>query len=156
MEILDSQEVARFGRTTKMLGVRVRYSTGAEMTLGLVSRPPAVAVLPVDEDRQRIGFALEERIGAGGAQVLGIPSGVVDPGEDPRITAARELEEETGLRPRSLEHVTLVAERLLVSPGYSDERKSFYLATGLKQRHQRPEDAYIELIWKPIDHLHPG
>jgi hypothetical protein len=65
------------------------------------------------------------------------------------------LAEETGLRPRSLEHVTLVAGNLLVSPGYSDERKSFYVATDLEHRHQRPQDAYIELIWKPIDGLDP-
>jgi hypothetical protein len=101
-EILDSQEVTRFGPTTRVLRCAVRLSTGELTTRGLISRPPAVAVLPVDEDRRRIGFALEERMGAGGTRVLGIPSGVVDPGEDPRVTAARELEERhqlAGLNP---------------------------------------------------------
>jgi 8-oxo-dGTP pyrophosphatase MutT (NUDIX family) len=34
-----------------------------------------------------------------------LPGGVVDAGEAPAITAAREVEEETGYRPRSLEHL---------------------------------------------------
>ncbi|MFE3326802.1 NUDIX domain-containing protein [Streptomyces sp. NPDC059176] len=34
-----------------------------------------------------------------------LPGGIVDEGEDPRTTALREVEEETGWRPESLEHV---------------------------------------------------
>ena len=34
-----------------------------------------------------------------------LPGGLVEDGEDPAVTAAREVEEETGYRPRSLEHV---------------------------------------------------
>lgn len=39
------------------------------------------------------------------ANTLEIPGGMVDPGEDPAATAARELEEETGFRPGSLERI---------------------------------------------------
>ena len=35
-----------------------------------------------------------------------LPGGLIDEGEMPDQTAARELEEETGFRPRSLEHLT--------------------------------------------------
>jgi 8-oxo-dGTP pyrophosphatase MutT (NUDIX family) len=34
-----------------------------------------------------------------------LPGGLLEEGEDPAVTAAREVEEETGYRPRSLEHV---------------------------------------------------
>jgi len=34
-----------------------------------------------------------------------LPGGLVDDGEDPATTAAREIEEETGYRPRALEHL---------------------------------------------------
>ncbi|MFC7246059.1 NUDIX hydrolase [Catellatospora aurea] len=34
-----------------------------------------------------------------------LPGGLIDQGEEPAVTAAREIEEETGYRPRSLEHL---------------------------------------------------
>ena len=34
-----------------------------------------------------------------------LPGGIVEGNEDPAVTAAREIEEETGWRPESLEHV---------------------------------------------------
>lgn len=34
-----------------------------------------------------------------------LPGGLVDEGEDPAVTAAREVEEETGFRPKSLRHL---------------------------------------------------
>ncbi|MEU7827316.1 NUDIX hydrolase [Catellatospora sp. NPDC049133] len=34
-----------------------------------------------------------------------LPGGLIDQGEEPVVTAAREIEEETGYRPRSLEHL---------------------------------------------------
>ena len=34
-----------------------------------------------------------------------LPGGIVEEGEDPAKTAAREIEEETGYRPRSVEHL---------------------------------------------------
>ncbi|MBI1759324.1 MAG: NUDIX hydrolase [Actinobacteria bacterium] len=34
-----------------------------------------------------------------------LPGGLVDDGEEPAVTAAREIEEETGYRPRRLEHL---------------------------------------------------
>jgi 8-oxo-dGTP pyrophosphatase MutT (NUDIX family) len=34
-----------------------------------------------------------------------LPGGIVEDGEDPEATAAREIEEETGYRPRSMEHL---------------------------------------------------
>ncbi len=61
--------------------------------------------------------------------VLELPAGKVDEGEDPADTAARELEEETGLRPRAVHHLASV----YASPGYSAEVIHLYLADDLEE-----------------------
>ena len=155
MNILMTEERDRIGttgwsRVEAELLAPTGLPTGIWKELALVSRRPAAATLPVDYENGRIAFARQGRVGAGGAKVTEALAGVVDPGEDPQETAARETEVETGLRPTSIE---VVASNLLVTPGYSGERKSLYIASGLKQGRKRMQDAHIELIWEPLDEL---
>jgi ADP-ribose pyrophosphatase len=58
---------------------------------------------------------------ATGEELLEIPAGKLDDGEDPESCAARELVEEIGLRPRRLEHLATY----YTTPGFTNER--FYL-----------------------------
>lgn len=56
----------------------------------------AVVLIMEDEERQRILLNREYRMAVGG-WVYNFPAGLIDAGETPEISAARELREETGL-----------------------------------------------------------
>lgn len=60
---------------------------------------------------------------------LEIPGGVVDPGEEPDITAARELAEETGYAAENIQQLTLVS----VNPAIQNNWCHLFLATGCRQ-----------------------
>ncbi len=64
---------------------------------------------------------------AAGKVVLESPAGRIEPGEDPQITALRELKEETGYTASHIEHVC----SFYSSIGYSEEKIHLYYATGL-------------------------
>ena len=58
-----------------------------------------------------------------GKSIYEIPAGKIDSGEDPLCAAARELEEETGYRPKLVHMIDLYP-----SPGYTDEVIHIYKA----------------------------
>lgn len=64
--------------------------------------------------------------------VLELPAGKLEAGEDPRETALREFQEETGYFPQSMEFLG----EALTSPGYSDEVLYIYRAR--------------DLVWSPL------
>ena len=86
-----------------------------------------------------------------GHAILEIPAGTRDvPGEDPTATAARELEEEAGLRAGRLERLCVV----LNSPGWSDQHTTVFLASELTEVPRRPsgpEEEAIEVLRIPLD-----
>lgn len=59
--------------------------------------------------------------------ILEIPAGKLEPGEDPRVCAFRELKEETGYRAEEM--TPLVS--FYTSPGFADEIIHLYVASGL-------------------------
>lgn len=56
----------------------------------------AVVLIMEDVNRERILLNREYRMAVGG-WVYNFPAGLIDPGETPQVSAARELKEETGL-----------------------------------------------------------
>ncbi len=93
---------------------------GTEYIREVVRHPGGVVVLAELQDG-RIPFARQFRYPIN-QSLLELPAGKVDAGEEPALTAARELEEETGFRPEHLNHVL----NFYVSPGYCDEIIGFY------------------------------
>jgi len=91
-----------------------------------VEHPGAVAILPF-VDAQRICLLRNYRV-AVGQELVELPAGTLEPGEDPAQTAARELIEETGYRAGRIALLT----SFYTSPGILDERMYLYLATGLE------------------------
>ena len=91
-----------------------------------VQHPGAVAVLPILDDG-RICLIRNYRV-AVGKSLIELPAGTLEPGEDPAITAKRELVEETGYRAAKVEKL----REFFVSPGILNERMHLYLASGLE------------------------
>ena len=80
------------------------------------------------------------------------PAGKADPGEDPLVTAGRELKEETGY---SAENIRLLAP-MMPSPGFTDEVVYIYLCTGLNSGEQSLDanealDVEYHDIWELSD-----
>ena len=80
-----------------------------------------------------------------------LPGGYIDPGEDGITAAAREVEEETGYRPRSLEPI------LTFQPmtGSADSAHELYLARGADRVGAPLADEAEEVRWIPLADL-PG
>jgi ADP-ribose pyrophosphatase len=114
-----------------------------------VKHPGAVVVIPIDEDR-KILFVRQFRIGAE-QELLELPAGLLEVGEDPQDCAARETREETGMAPGRLEKL---GEFYMV-PGYSTEKMQVYLASGLyESRLPADEDEFIERITIPVEEVY--
>ncbi len=107
-----------------------------------VVAPNSVAVLPYLSASSEVVLLRQYRPAVGG-WIIEAPAGTIAPGEVPEETAARELEEEAGLRPGRLE---LVAKGYL-TPGYSNEYMYLYIAWDpLPGRAAREEDEVIETL----------
>ncbi|MBC8924881.1 NUDIX hydrolase, partial [Escherichia coli] len=61
--------------------------------------------------------------------IIEIPAGKMEPGEDPLVTAKRELEEETGFQSDDLTYLT----SFYTSPGFASELLYIYVARDLRK-----------------------
>jgi len=82
-----------------------------------------------------------------------LPAGTRDVhGEAPEATAARELEEELGCRPREMRELF----RYMNSRGWTDQTTIVYIATDLEfvqRTPSGPEEARAEVHWLSVDQL---
>ena len=103
---------------------------GRQSTRDIVGHPGAVAIVAVDPD-DRLVMVRQFRLAAG-RTLLEIPAGTLDRSadgslEDPDLAARRELEEETGFRAGTWEHLGA----FWTAPGFATELMHLYLAGGL-------------------------
>ena len=80
-----------------------------------------------------------------------LPGGYVDEGEDSAAAAAREVEEETGWRPRKTEFV--MSSQPLI--GNADYPQDLYLAHGAELVGEPEVDETAQVRWMPVDET-PG
>lgn len=85
-----------------------------------------------------------------GEEIWELPAGKLEKGEDPMVTAIRELEEEAGLKANS---VSLMFE-VYPTPGYTNEIIRVYKAEGITetQRHL-DQGEFLEGEWIPKEQL---
>lgn len=82
------------------------------------------------------------------SEILEIPAGKLNPGEDPLECGKRELREETGAA--AAEYINL--GKLLPSPGYTNEIIHLYLAKDLSYGKQQPdEDEFLDIVKMPLE-----
>ena len=132
-ELIESRNVFD-GRVLGLSVDRVRLANGRVSELEVVRHGGAVAIAPVTAAGEvllvrQFRYATRDWL-------LEVPAGKLDPGEDPRVAAARELEEETGFRAGVVEPMGWV----WTTPGFSNEKIWFYLARELEASSQALED----------------
>ena len=114
----------------------------------LIEHPGAVAVFAIDE-QDRVVLVRQYRY-AVGEPVLELPAGKLEPGEDPRDSALRELEEETGLQPKTVLPMGVAYS----SPGILQETLHLYFAKDLVQADAHPDDGeFVEVLRIPYGEL---
>ena len=83
-------------------------------------------------------------------ETIEIPAGGINPGEDMRLAALRELEEETGYKAGKFEF--LLSIRTTVA--FCNELIDIYLAEDLEEGEQHlDEDEYLEIVEYPLSEL---
>lgn len=107
----------------------------------VVRHPGGVVILA--EQEGRIAFVRQHRYPMDRI-LLELPAGKIDPGESSSVCAARELEEETGLRPMTLEPVC----SFYPTPGFCDELLHFYYTARVEPTRgnlEHDEDIVVEM-----------
>jgi ADP-ribose pyrophosphatase len=119
----------------------VALPNGLTIDLEVVRHPGAAAVVPLKEDGTVV-LIRQFRHAAGGF-IYEIPAGKLHSGEDPRVCATRELEEEIGYKAGQLK----LLSSIFTAPGFTDEIIHVYKATGLtKGRQQLDRDEVLEVV----------
>src|SRR5437660_4570268 len=126
------------------VGVAVnRFPNGKEHEVAIVRHPPAVVVIPIQQDGR--GILIRQFRAAVDRDLWEVPAGSLDPGESPEAAAMRECEEEIGLAPATVERLG----SLYPTPGYCDEEMIFFRALDLRKPaadspHKADEDEDIQ------------
>ena len=123
-EVLKS-EIIYPGRAFTIRRDHLRLPDGHETKFDIVEHGGSVIILPVD-DQGNLLFVRQYRHAAG-LELLELPAGNLDEGEDPETCAHREIREETGMAAGKMEALG----GFYLAPGYSTEYMYVYLATDL-------------------------
>ncbi len=117
---------------------------GRPCTREVVEHPGGAAVLCVREGKVLLVRQFRYSYGE---ELLEIPAGKLDLGEEPIRAAARELEEETGFT-ASLEPLTV----FYPTPGYTNEKIYIYLAREIHGGTQRLDDGeFLDVLQLPLE-----
>jgi ADP-ribose pyrophosphatase len=126
--------------------VFVRLPDGRERSYDLVEHGDSVTIVPVDANGQ-IYFVTQHRVGSEGL-LLELPAGVLEEGEDPLVSARREIREEIGMDADQIIHLG----GFFLAAGYSDEYMNIFLATGLYPSPLEPdEDEFLNMVTMSVE-----
>jgi len=148
-KILSSQLIYD-GRAVRLRVDTVQMPGSRETTREIVEHSDCVAIVAVDADGnlllvKQFRHPVEK-------ELLEIPAGGIDPGEDAEAAVRRELAEETGYQPQKLQKLG----GFYSTPGYCTEYLHLYLASDLVPHRLHAEDTEgIEVVRVPISQI-PG
>jgi ADP-ribose pyrophosphatase len=141
-------EVIFEGRVVRLRIDTIETVDGRQSTREIVEHDDCITVIPVDENGNILLVKQFRR--PTGKELLEIPAGGIDPGEDTETAVIREMQEETGYRPQKLERLG----GFYSSPGFCTEYLHVYLATDLVPGRLYAEDTEaIELVRMPPDDI---
>lgn len=144
-KLLSSKRIYS-GKVLKLDLDTVALPNGRTTELEILRHPGASAVVPLKEDGSVV--LIRQLRHAAGGFIYEIPAGKLDPQEDPKDCAARELEEEVGYCAGSLELLTSI----WTAPGFTDEVIHIYLGTHLEVGKQNlDQDEILEIVEWPLE-----
>lgn len=143
---LEKQEIYR-GSIFTLTSHRVGLPDGGESRRDVVNHHGGACVAALDEEG-RLLLVRQYRFAAG-EELLELPAGKLEPGEDPEKTAARELLEETGFTAARLVKRT----ELLPTPAYCTERIYLYEGYGLSRKGEQrlDRDEFMDVVPLPLE-----
>lgn len=126
----------------------LQYPSGNQTIREIIEHPGGAVVLCLFEDSQLL--LVKQYRHPFGKEVIELPAGKLDAGEDPLICAHRELREETGYAARRWEKLTSI----YTTPGFCNEILHIFLAQEL-YAHELGQaleegEASIQLLKLPI------
>ncbi|MES2103264.1 MAG: NUDIX hydrolase, partial [Pseudomonadota bacterium] len=136
------------GKFLKVQQDQVVLPDGKTTIREYIKHPGAVVILPVFDD----GSVLMERQYRYPLDQVFIefPAGKIDPGEDPLLTAKRELLEETGYTATDWRYLSTIHNAI----AYSDEHLDIFLARGLTAGvAELDEGEFLETFKAPLADL---
>ncbi|MEI7766748.1 MAG: NUDIX hydrolase [Phycisphaerae bacterium] len=134
------------GRFVELVVHTLRTRSGKEYKKEVLQHPGAVIILPVAPDG-RIVFIRNQRVSVH-EELLELPAGTLERGEDPALCAGRELIEETGYHAGKIESLGW----FYTSPGILSEKMYVFVATDIVAGAQELEDyeeIKVELFTRP-------
>ena len=148
MEKRIDGEIKYSGVIVKVRLDRAELENGKIVRREVVEHPGGVGILPVDDEG--VCYMVRQFRYPFSRQLLEIPAGKLEYGEDPLSCAVRELSEETGFSADQM----ISMGRCLTSPGFSSEVLHLYLARGLHAgRAHLDEDEFLNVERIPLPEL---
>jgi len=143
-----SSQLIYEGRAVKLRVDTVKMASGRETTREIVEHSDCVAIIAIDaDDNVLLVNQFRKPIEK---ELLEIPAGGIEPGENPLECVRREMREETGYLPQKVERLG----GFYSTPGYCTEYLYLYLATDLIPSQLHGEDTEnIRLVRVPISQI---
>ncbi len=146
-ECIENKEVFK-GKILTFYKKKMKFENGNTSDWDFVHHNGAAAVVAVDEDGKL--FMVKQYRPGCDRFTLEIPAGCLNPGEDRKTAAMRELEEETGYRCSEAE----LLNKYYPASAYDDEYIEIYLAKGLKKTSQHLDpDEEVEIYRMELDEI---
>lgn len=134
------------GRVFRIEVLDVELPDGRKSTREIVRHNGGAAIVALDENNM-LYMVRQFRIAAG-ETLLEIPAGKLEPGEDPKAAALRELTEETGMHAEDCE----LLFSMYATPGYCAEKLHVYFVKGLKPGNpHRDEGEFLHIVPLPFE-----
>jgi len=141
MEETLSSRVVFKGQAVKLRVDSVRLPGGRQSEREIVEHGDCVVIIPIDAGGNLL--LVKQFRKPVERELLEIPAGGIDPGEEPAAAVCREMREETGYRPQKIEKLG----GFYASPGYCTEYMHLFLARDLVLDRLHAEDTdSIELV----------
>jgi ADP-ribose pyrophosphatase len=132
-----SSQLIFSGRAVRLRVDTVQMPSGRQTTREVVEHSDCVAIVAIDENDNVL--LVKQHRQAIDKELLEIPAGGIDPGEDAEAAVRREMREETGFLPRRVARLG----GFYSSPGFCTEYLHLYLALDLVPSPLHAEDTEI-------------